>query len=109
MGRAPASSLIRGHENSGARPALPFPEATTRTSRGLTKLGPTNRPFTYAQQLKDAPTRWLQPGDSDGKQQMLEQVILEQFMDPSKSDMFFTYLSSTGVAIHSAIFFFFFL
>ncbi|XP_035523495.1 uncharacterized protein LOC118332359 [Morone saxatilis] len=44
-------------------------------------LGPSDRPFVYAQQLKDAATRWLQPGGSAGERQMLEQVVLEQFVE----------------------------
>ena len=46
-----------------------------------TKLGPTGRPFIYAQQLNDAATRWLQPGDSNGEQRMLGQIVLEQFLE----------------------------
>lgn len=46
-----------------------------------TKLGPADFPFIYTQQLKDAVIRWRQPGESAGKGQMLEQVVLEQFME----------------------------
>ncbi|XP_061741975.1 zinc finger protein 213-like [Nerophis ophidion] len=42
-------------------------------------LGPEYRPFLLEQQLQDAATRWLQPGDSDGR--VLELVVLEQFLE----------------------------
>ncbi|KAK0133481.1 hypothetical protein N1851_031006 [Merluccius polli] len=45
------------------------------------KLGPTERPFIFAQQIKDAATRWLQPGGSAGEARMLQKIVLEQFME----------------------------
>ena len=63
---------------------LPAQEGCTGLSGVLcvgTKLGPTDRPFIYVQQLKDAATRWLQPGDSNGEQRMLKRIILEQFVE----------------------------
>ncbi|XP_051241575.1 uncharacterized protein LOC127355117 [Dicentrarchus labrax] len=56
------------------------PEDHRRRFRSAT-LGPSACPFVYAQQLKDAATRWLQPGGSVGERQMLEQVVLEQFVE----------------------------
>ncbi|XP_056277635.1 uncharacterized protein LOC130198493 [Pseudoliparis swirei] len=44
-------------------------------------LGPKDRPFTYAHQLKDAATRWLQPGNSGGAQAAVEKVVREQFVE----------------------------
>ncbi|XP_059202709.1 uncharacterized protein LOC131982144 [Centropristis striata] len=55
-------------------------EDQRRRFRG-TKLGPADRPFVYAQQLKDAATRWLQPGSSAGEARLLETVVLEQFVE----------------------------
>ncbi|XP_059185737.1 uncharacterized protein LOC131968750 [Centropristis striata] len=55
-------------------------EDQRRRFRG-TKLGPADRPFVYAQQLKDAATRWLQPGSSAGEARLLEAVVLEQFVE----------------------------
>ncbi|KAK0148589.1 Neurotrophin receptor-interacting factor [Merluccius polli] len=45
------------------------------------KLGPAERPFIFAQQMKDAATRWLQPGWSAGEGRMLEKIVLEQFVE----------------------------
>ncbi|KAK0136850.1 Zinc finger and SCAN domain-containing protein 23 [Merluccius polli] len=45
------------------------------------KLGPAERPFIFAQQLKDAATRWLQPGGSAGEGRILEKIVLEQFVE----------------------------
>ncbi|KAM9719837.1 uncharacterized protein ACNS7B_020492 [Menidia menidia] len=50
-----------------------------RRFRGA-QLGPEDRPFTYAQQLKDAATRWLQPGEAAGEQRLVEAVVLEQYV-----------------------------
>ncbi|KAM9752566.1 uncharacterized protein ACNS7B_009019 [Menidia menidia] len=44
------------------------------------QLGPDGRPFAFAQQLRDAATRWLQPGDAAGEQRLVEAVVLEQFV-----------------------------
>ncbi|KAK0130944.1 Neurotrophin receptor-interacting factor [Merluccius polli] len=51
-----------------------------RRFRG-SKLGPADRPFVFAQQLKDAATRWLQPGGSASEGRMLEKIVLEQFVE----------------------------
>ncbi|XP_061910523.1 uncharacterized protein LOC133654285 [Entelurus aequoreus] len=40
--------------------------------------GPEERPFALGQQLRDAATRWLQPG---GIEEVIEQIILEQFLE----------------------------
>ena len=48
-----------------------------RRFRGLT-LGPDDRPYTYAHQLMDSARRWLRL-DRRGQEEMLEQVVLEQF------------------------------
>ena len=45
-----------------------------RRFRG-SKLGPADRPFGFAQQLKDAATGWLQPGGSAGEGRMLEKIV----------------------------------
>lgn len=42
-------------------------------------LGCTGHPFMFAQQLEDATTRWLQPGESAGEERMLEQVTEGHF------------------------------
>ncbi|XP_047445333.1 uncharacterized protein LOC125010611 [Mugil cephalus] len=47
-----------------------------RRFRG-TKMGPTDWPFVYAQQLRDAANRWLQPWESTGE----ELFVLEQFIE----------------------------
>ncbi|KAM9699281.1 uncharacterized protein ACNS7B_003496 isoform 1-T1 [Menidia menidia] len=44
------------------------------------QLGPEGRPFSFAQQLRDAATRWLQPGEAAGEQRLVEAVVLEQFV-----------------------------
>jgi len=44
-------------------------------------VGPDDRPFAYAQWLKDAATRWLQPESTGGSQAVTERVILEQFLE----------------------------
>ncbi|KAM9717937.1 uncharacterized protein ACNS7B_021418 isoform 1-T1 [Menidia menidia] len=44
------------------------------------QLGPDGRPFGFAQQLRDAATRWLQPGEAAGEQRLVEAVVLEQFV-----------------------------
>ena len=46
-----------------------------------TRLGPADRPFAYAQQLRDAATRWLQPGESAEAGAVVDQVVLEQFVE----------------------------
>ena len=51
-----------------------------RRFRG-SKLGPAERPFIFAQQLKDAATRWLQPRGSAGDGRILEKIVLEQFVE----------------------------
>ncbi|KAM9751628.1 uncharacterized protein ACNS7B_008424 [Menidia menidia] len=44
------------------------------------QLGPDGRPFGFAQQLRDAATRWLQPGEAAGEQRLVETVVQEQFV-----------------------------
>ncbi|XP_073331909.1 uncharacterized protein [Pagrus major] len=56
------------------------PEDHRRRFRGA-RLGPAERPFVFAQQLKDAATRWLQPGDSAGEVRLVDQIVLEQFTE----------------------------
>ncbi|XP_059195913.1 neurotrophin receptor-interacting factor homolog [Centropristis striata] len=60
---------------------LGFSAEDRRRKFRAAKLGPADRPFVIAQQLKDAATRWLQPGDSAGEERLLEKVVLEQFME----------------------------
>ncbi|KAM9751742.1 uncharacterized protein ACNS7B_008488 [Menidia menidia] len=55
------------------------PEDPRRRFRGA-QLGPEGRPFAYAQQLRDAATRWLQPGEAAGEQRLVETVVQEQFV-----------------------------
>ncbi|KAK0139520.1 hypothetical protein N1851_023600 [Merluccius polli] len=45
------------------------------------KLGPAERPFIFAQQIKDAATSWLQPGGSAGEGRMLQKIVMEQFVE----------------------------
>ncbi|XP_061913606.1 uncharacterized protein LOC133656778 [Entelurus aequoreus] len=49
------------------------------------RLGKEDRPFTFGQRLRDAATRWLQPGEGDGR--LLDQIIREQFLEaiPTKT------------------------
>ncbi|XP_061765827.1 zinc finger protein 397-like [Nerophis ophidion] len=54
------------------------PEDHRRRFRAL-RLGLKDRPFILAQQLRDAATRWLQPGEPDRR--MFELILLEQFID----------------------------
>ncbi|XP_061907767.1 uncharacterized protein LOC133652731 [Entelurus aequoreus] len=42
------------------------------------RLGQEERPFALGQQLRDATTRWLQPGQVG---EVIEQIILEQFLE----------------------------
>ncbi|KAM7401464.1 hypothetical protein PAMA_005593 [Pampus argenteus] len=51
-----------------------------RRFRGA-RLGPADRPFIFARQLKDAATRWLQPGDSAGEERLMGQIVAEQFLE----------------------------
>ena len=51
-----------------------------RRFRG-SRLGPADRPFVFAQQLRDAATRWLRPGGSAGEDSMLGKIVLEQFVE----------------------------
>ncbi|XP_061918510.1 uncharacterized protein LOC133659789 [Entelurus aequoreus] len=43
------------------------------------RLKPEDRPFVLGQQLRDAATRWLQPGEADI--QVMDQLVLEQFLE----------------------------
>ena len=45
------------------------------------RLGAAGRPFTFTQQLRDTATRWLQPGEAASKGQMLEKIMLVQFIE----------------------------
>ena len=45
------------------------------------RLGPEDRPFSFSLQLRDAAARWLQPGETAGETRMLDQVVLEQFVE----------------------------
>ncbi|XP_044042863.1 uncharacterized protein LOC122871611, partial [Siniperca chuatsi] len=45
------------------------------------RLGPADRPFVYAQQLRDAATRWLQPGESSEEGRLMDAIIGEQFAE----------------------------
>ncbi|XP_061752544.1 uncharacterized protein LOC133550635 [Nerophis ophidion] len=54
------------------------PEDHRRRFRAM-RLGPEDRPFVLAQQLRDAAVRWLEPQEADSK--MLERILLEQFVE----------------------------
>ncbi|XP_061826487.1 uncharacterized protein [Nerophis lumbriciformis] len=43
------------------------------------RLGKEDRPFAFGQRLQEAATRWLQPGEGDGR--LLDQILLEQFVE----------------------------
>ncbi|XP_072768368.1 uncharacterized protein [Nerophis lumbriciformis] len=43
------------------------------------RLGKEDRPFAFGQRLQEAATRWLQPGEGDGR--LLDQIVLEQFVE----------------------------
>ncbi|XP_061582743.1 zinc finger protein 213-like [Cololabis saira] len=55
------------------------PEDYRRRFREL-KLGPTDRPYTFAHQLHDAAVRWLRPGETEGEKRVVQQIVLEQFV-----------------------------
>ncbi|XP_056271048.1 uncharacterized protein LOC130194181 [Pseudoliparis swirei] len=56
------------------------PEDHRRRFREAT-MGPDDRPFAYAQRLRDAATRWLQPGSTEGAQAVVEKAVVERFME----------------------------
>uniref|UniRef100_A0AAQ4RXT8 CCHC-type domain-containing protein n=1 Tax=Gasterosteus aculeatus aculeatus TaxID=481459 RepID=A0AAQ4RXT8_GASAC len=45
------------------------------------RLGPGDRPFTFAQRLADAANRWLQPEGAGGGPAVVEKVVTEQFLE----------------------------
>ena len=55
------------------------PEDHRRRFRGA-RLGHAERPFAFAQQLRDAARRWLQPGSAAGEEEMVETLVMEQFV-----------------------------
>ncbi|KAM9766884.1 uncharacterized protein ACNS7B_017333 [Menidia menidia] len=77
------------------------PEDHRRRFRGA-QLGPDGRPFTYAQQLRDAATRWLQPGEAAGEQRLVEAVVQEQFVAglPAATSGWVQVPAATGTAPH---------
>ncbi|KAM9360126.1 uncharacterized protein ABDE67_000748 [Symphorus nematophorus] len=78
----PASSRGRFEEvKKAVLDRMGFTPEDHRRRFRLAKLGPADRPFVFAQQLRDAATRWLQPGESAGEGRMLEQIVLEQFVE----------------------------
>lgn len=58
---------------------LPSQSGRPRLQPSACWLGCTGHPFMFAQQLEDATTRWLQPGESAGEERMLEQVTEGHF------------------------------
>ncbi|KAL6103610.1 uncharacterized protein ACO6RY_02968 [Pungitius sinensis] len=57
-----------------------LPEDHRRRFRGA-RLGPEDRPFTYRQRLRDAAARWLRPTGGETAAEVLEAVVLEQFVE----------------------------
>ncbi|XP_051810353.1 zinc finger and SCAN domain-containing protein 29-like [Acanthochromis polyacanthus] len=55
------------------------PEDHRRRFRGA-RLGTGERPFVFAQQVKDAATRWLLPGETAGEIRLVEKMVVEQFI-----------------------------
>ncbi|XP_069027698.1 uncharacterized protein [Embiotoca jacksoni] len=45
------------------------------------KLGPGDRPFAFAQRLRDSATRWLQPESAGGAPAMVGKIVGEQFTE----------------------------
>jgi len=56
------------------------PEDHRRQFRGL-RLGPGDRPLTFAHQLRDAGVRWMRPGESEGERRMMDAMVLEQLLE----------------------------
>ncbi|XP_051816491.1 zinc finger protein 444-like [Acanthochromis polyacanthus] len=98
VGGAAASPADGGSPDCGAQPASGIPgELRCHTEGGSGQdeplaggppspipgrsAGTDDRPFVYAQQLKDAATRWLQPGETNGESRLLETVVVEQFLE----------------------------
>ncbi|KAM6944694.1 regulator of G-protein signaling 3-like [Lycodopsis pacificus] len=72
------------HRYTGVRKAVTdclglSPEDHRRRFREA-RLGPEDRPFAFAQRLRDDAARWLQPESPGGAQEVLEKVVLEQFV-----------------------------
>ncbi|KAL6108587.1 uncharacterized protein ACO6RY_19080 [Pungitius sinensis] len=57
-----------------------LPEDHRRRFRGA-RLGPEDRPFAYGQRLRDAAARWLLPNGVGTASEILEKVVLEQFVE----------------------------
>nr|XP_061838655.1 zinc finger protein 75D-like isoform X3 [Nerophis lumbriciformis] len=72
------------------------PEDHRRKFRAM-MLGPGDRPFVLAFQLRDAATRWLQPNGLDPK--MLEAIVLERFVEtiPARTSAWVRYHSPPDV------------
>ncbi|XP_061910676.1 putative SCAN domain-containing protein SCAND2P [Entelurus aequoreus] len=66
------------------------------------RLGQEERPFALGQQLRDAATRWLQPG---GIEEVIEQIILEQFLEgiPARTSAWVRYHRPQSVAAAVAL------
>uniref|UniRef100_A0A8C8RPH9 SCAN box domain-containing protein n=1 Tax=Pelusios castaneus TaxID=367368 RepID=A0A8C8RPH9_9SAUR len=62
--------------------ALDISPETFRRCFRSTAYAPGTRPWVFAQELKDACTRWLQPERRTGHElvELVEQVVLEQFL-----------------------------
>ncbi|XP_051800794.1 uncharacterized protein LOC127532932 [Acanthochromis polyacanthus] len=56
------------------------PEDHRRRFRGA-RLGAGDRSFVFAQQVKDAATRWLLPGETAEESRLLEKIVVEQFIE----------------------------
>ncbi|XP_062420426.1 uncharacterized protein LOC134132719 [Pungitius pungitius] len=57
-----------------------LPEDHRRRFRSA-RMGPEDRPFAYGQRLRDAAARWLQPNGAGTASEVVEKVVLEQFVE----------------------------
>lgn len=62
------------------------PEDHRRRFRGC-RMGPQEGPSAFAQQLLYDAGRWLHPGPTQGEAQLLEAVVLEQFVEGLPREM----------------------
>ncbi|KAI3368097.1 hypothetical protein L3Q82_007801 [Scortum barcoo] len=82
MGEADGPQMfVEIFETTAAACGWPMAEWAVRHGFREARLRSTDRPFIFAQQLREAATRWLQPGESAGEGRMLELVNLKQFVE----------------------------